>query len=93
MHRIAFSLLLATGLVAAGSASANASAVVMQTPAPEVATRAAGDQIICKNRPIIGSRLNQRLCMTKRRWDQMHNDGQEFLRDIDQRSSGGQQGP
>jgi hypothetical protein len=108
MRRIAFSLTMAVGLVLAGSAfastadsgttTASDTAAVKPVPAAQSATPATAavadaDQIICKTQPIVGSRLNSRLCMTKRRWDQMHKDGQEFIRNIDERSSTGQMGP
>lgn len=58
--------------------------------APEVAARAAEDQIICRITPIVGSRLSSRLCLSLRRWKQMNTDANEFIRDIQQRSNGGQ---
>lgn len=59
--------------------------------APEVAARADGDTVICHDTPIVGSRMTSRLCLTKRRWAQMRHDGQDFIRNIDERSSGGQE--
>ncbi|HXC57248.1 MAG TPA: hypothetical protein VNU97_18250 [Rhizomicrobium sp.] len=56
---------------------------------PDVAVRADGDQIICRETAIIGSRMMSRLCLPKRRWQQMHSDGQQFMRDAYELSSQG----
>ncbi|HWD26162.1 MAG TPA: hypothetical protein VG387_03290 [Rhizomicrobium sp.] len=109
MDRIAFPLTLAAGILLASTAFASTAAVSLQsapaaidnnatvpaaTPAaPQTASGNDGDQIVCKNQPIIGSRLSSRLCLPKHRWAQMHQDGQDFMRNLDERSSGGQERP
>lgn len=46
-----------------------------------VEARSADSQIVCKNSPIIGSRLSTRLCLPLYRWKQMHQDAQQMIRD------------
>ena len=107
MRKIAISLAVTASVLLAGPVFASTAAVSPQsgaaagvsTPASVPATAATpqntpdadNDPIICKNQPIIGSRLSSRLCMPKHRWAQMHQDGQDFMRNLDERSSGGQE--
>jgi hypothetical protein len=90
-----FSLAMATAASAAGPASdddtapAVVPAAVTPTP-PNVDANVSDNTIVCKWTTVIGSRLSDRLCLTKRRWKQMHQDGQDFMRNIDERSDGGQ---
>jgi hypothetical protein len=84
----------AFAFVAALFFAAPAHAADPVTPAvPPQAPAAAhddGNEIICHDTAIVGSRLQSRLCLSKRRWAQMHKDGQEFIRDIQERGEGGQ---
>jgi hypothetical protein len=95
MHRVVlssmFAILMATAASAADPADNGAPAPPVAT-APAVATPAASvendsDTILCKWTTIAGSRLTQRLCLSKRRWAQMHKDSQEFMRNLEERGS------
>lgn len=48
------------------------------------------DLIVCKWMTLVGSRFPERVCLTKSRWDLMHKKAADFIRDIQQRSEGGQ---
>jgi len=75
MRRIASCFVLAAAFSAAGFAAGGASAVLGTAP-PE---RTAGSEIICKRTTMVGSRLPVTLCLSKRRWEKMHQSSQRFL--------------
>ena len=64
-------------------------AAALPTP-PTIADNVSDSTIVCKWTSVIGSRLSDRLCLPKRRWKQMHQDGQDFMRNIGERGEGGQ---
>jgi len=75
---------------ASADAPAAAPSVALPTP-PDVDANVTDDTIVCRWTSVIGSRMKDRLCLSKRRWKQMHQDGQDFMRNLDERSDGGQE--
>jgi len=71
------------------SAPAAPPVAALPTP-PDVDDGVSDNTIVCKWTSVIGSRMRDRLCLPKRRWKQMHQDGQDFMRNMGERSSGGQ---
>ena len=52
-------------------------------PAPQLASQSDADQVVCHFTEIVGSHIKSMLCLTKRRWDQMHHDGRRFMGEED----------
>ena len=80
---------LADGAAPPPDPSAAPPVAALPTP-PNVDANVSNNTIVCKWTSVIGSRMRDRLCLPKRRWKQMHQDGQDFMRNMGERSSGGQ---
>ncbi|HJW41043.1 MAG TPA: hypothetical protein VJ476_07420 [Rhizomicrobium sp.] len=95
MHKLVLSslfvVLVATTASVADPADPAPPPVQAAVTAPSVATPAPAvgdaDTVVCKWTAIVGSRLRQRLCLSKRRWTQMHLDAQDFMRNLEERST------
>jgi hypothetical protein len=67
--------MIALVLAAALAAAAPPAAEAASTPAK--ATKAKGNDMVCKKEAVVGSRMKTRICMTQAEWDRKEQDGKD----------------
>lgn len=61
-----------------------------QVPNPAVDPAAAEDpmdRVTCRSEPVVGSRFNSRVCMTRREWARRREESQDLARQLDVQNS------
>ena len=77
------SLVLAAALFAAAEpAAAPAEPAAAAAAKPEKAEKAKKSGLVCRNEPVVGSRMPTRTCMTQEQWDARAADGRKMLEDV-----------
>lgn len=57
------------------------------TPVEPTAEEDPMDRVTCRSEPVVGSRFNSRVCMTRREWAQRRQDSQDLARRLDVQNS------
>jgi hypothetical protein len=80
--------MFAAAAVAASSGQTSTQQDNSQAAAPEPAasTQPDPDQVICRTQAVTGSRFKQRVCKSRRVWEQMSEQADRLMRNADQYS-------
>lgn len=57
------------------------------TPVEPAAEEDPMDRVTCRSEPVVGSRFNARVCMTRREWARRREDSQDLARRLDVQNS------